>query len=62
MKMPAAVLPMIVFGQDEAISNPFLGWWKAWSGPFGSKALWPKDDGLTTMISTIVELLLAHSK
>ena len=54
VRMPEGVLPVIVLGQDEAIFKQFLSWWKAWSGPGGLKALWPKDDGLAVMISAIV--------
>jgi hypothetical protein len=52
--MPRGILPIVLFGQDEAIFKQFLSWWKAWSGPGGVKALWPKDDGLAVMISAIV--------
>jgi len=54
VRMPADTLPAITIGQDEAIFKQFLSWWKAWSGPGGLKALWPKDDGLAVMISAMV--------
>ena len=54
VRKPPGTLPIIIFGQDEAIFKQYLSWWKAWSGPGGLKAIWPKDDGLAVMISAIV--------
>ena len=47
-------IPILLFGQDEAIFKQYLSWWKAWAAPGGLKAMSPKDDGLAVMISAIV--------
>ena len=53
-RKPADFPPILQSGQDEAIWKQFLSLWKAWSGPGGVKAIWPKDEGLTVMVSAIV--------
>ena len=54
VRMPPNVLPIMLFGQDEAIFKQYLSHWKAWTAPGGLKAISPKDDGLAVMISAIV--------
>ena len=53
-RIPDGANPVIIFGQDEAIFKQFSSMWKAWSGPGGLKAIWPKDDGIGVMVSAIV--------
>ena len=53
-RFPEGANPVMIFGQDEAIFKQFSSMWKAWSGPGGLKAIWPKDDGIGVMVSAIV--------
>ena len=43
--------PLMSFGQDESVFNQFLIGNRQWVGPEGQRALLPRTDGLSLMIS-----------
>lgn len=51
VRMPPGVKPLMIFGQDETVFNQFLLKLRQWVGPLGQRALLPKTDGLSLMIS-----------
>ena len=54
LRKPPGTKPLIILGQDESIFKQFQMTKKAWSGPGGSTAPVPKDDGAGIMISALV--------
>ena len=54
IRMPADVLPIMIFGQDEATFKQYLAMWKALLAPGGLKPLIPKDNGFAVMILAIM--------
>ena len=51
VRMPPCLKPLMIFGQDERVFNQFLLRLRQWVRPLGQRALLPKTDGLTLMIS-----------
>ena len=52
VRKPAGTKPLMIFGQDENVFNQFLLKSKQeWVGPEGQRALLPKTDGISLMIS-----------
>jgi hypothetical protein len=51
VRMPPRSKPLMIFGQDESVFAQFLLKSKQWVSPFGQRALLPKTDGMSLMIS-----------
>ena len=51
VRMPPGSKPLMVFGQDECVFNQYLISSRQWVGPDGQRALLPKSDGLSLMMS-----------
>ena len=51
VRMPPGSKPLMVFGQDECVFNQYLISSREWVGPDGQRALLPKTDGLSLMMS-----------
>lgn len=51
VRMPPGLKPLMIFGQDESVFNQFLLRLRQWVGPLGQRALLPKTEGLSLMIS-----------
>ncbi len=45
--------PLMIFGQDESVFNQFLLKARQWVSPDGRRALLPKTDGLSVMLSAL---------
>ena len=48
---PPRSKPLMIFGQDESVFSQFLLKSKQWVGPLGQRALLPKTEGMSLMIS-----------
>ena len=51
MRRPPDTKPLMVFGQDECVFNQFLLSGKQWVGAEGQRALLPKTEGMSLMLS-----------
>ena len=50
-KPASSIKPLMIFGQDECVFSQFLLGNRQWVGPAGQRALLPKTDGLSLMLS-----------
>ena len=53
VRMPEGVKPLMMFGQDESVFVQFYINSRQWVGPLGQRALLPKTDGMSLMISAM---------
>ena len=51
VRKPESSKPLMIFGQDESVFNQYLLGNRQWVGPEGQRALLPKTDGLSLMMS-----------
>ena len=51
VRCPSDAKPLVIFGQDECVFSQFLLPTKQWVGPNGERALLPKTDGMSLMVS-----------
>ena len=51
IRKPPDIKPLMIFGQDECVYNQFLLGNQQWVAPGGQRALLPKTEGLSLMIS-----------
>ena len=51
VRKPQHQKPLMIFGQDESVFNQFLLKPKQWVAPLGQRALLPKTEGISLMLS-----------
>jgi hypothetical protein len=51
VRKPESSKPLMIFGQDESVFNQYLLGNREWVGPERQRALLPKTDGLSLMMS-----------